>query len=108
PFGCSPAVHEAIQQEMSRLGLYPDGAARELTEALAAHLGVEDRQIIFGAGADEVILMIARAFLRPGDETVMAKDTFSQYKHNAEVEGAVCVEVPLRDGKHDLQAMLDE
>lgn len=108
PFGCSPAVHEAIKREMANIALYPDGAARELTAALAGHLGVEEGQLIFGAGADEVILMIARAFLRPGDETVMARDTFSQYRHNAEVEGAVCVEVPLLDGKHDLQAMLDE
>lgn len=108
PFGCSPAVREAILGEMNQVALYPDGAAQELREALAARLGVEENQLIFGAGADEVILMIARAYLGPGDETVMAKDTFSQYRHNAEVEGATIVEVPLRDGKHDLQAMLDE
>lgn len=108
PFGCSPAVADAIREELAHTRLYPDGGARELAEALAAHLGVEEDRLIFGAGADEVILMIARAYLRPGDETVMAKNTFGQYKHNAKVEGAEVVEVPLRDGKHDLQAMLDE
>lgn len=108
PFGCSPAAKEAVVRELANTGLYPDGSAAELREALAAHLGVDGGQIIFGAGADEVILMIARAFLRPGDETVMARDTFGQYRHNAEVEGAAVIEVPLRDGKHDLQAMLDE
>lgn len=108
PFGCSPAVKAAIEEELANVGLYPDGAAKELRTALADHLGVGEDQLIFGAGADEVILMIARAYLRPGDETVMARDTFGQYKHNAEVEGATVVEVPLRDGKHDLQAMLDE
>src|SRR5690606_25481727 len=63
--------------------------------------------LIFGAGSDEVILMIARAFIVPGDETIMADETFPQYKHNAEIENAVCIEVPLTaDGKHDLPAML--
>lgn len=108
PFGCSPAAKAAVAEELANTALYPDGSAAELRDALAAHLGVDGDQLIFGAGADEVILMIARAYLRPGDETVMASDTFGQYKHNAEVEGAKVVEVPLRDGKHDLQAMLDE
>src|SRR5690606_34567263 len=78
----------------------------ELTATLAAHLGVQPKQIIFGAGSDDVILMIARAFLVPGDETVMASHTFPQYKHNCEIESAVSIEVPLKDGKHDLPGML--
>jgi len=105
PFGCSPKAAEAIREELGNLQLYPDGGAVELTKALAAHLGVEPNQIIFGAGSDEVILMIARAYLAPGDETIMATHTFSQYRHNAEVEAAVCVTVPLKDGTHDLDAM---
>lgn len=108
PFGCSELAKAAVQEEIRNVSLYPDGAAQELTAALAEHLGVGTNQIIFGAGSDEVILMIARAFLAKGDETVMASHTFPQYKHNAEIEGAVSVEVPLAEGKHDLQAMLDE
>jgi histidinol-phosphate aminotransferase len=49
--------------------------------------------------------MIARAFLVPGDETIMADQTFPQYKHNAQVENAVIIEVPLKEGTHDLFAM---
>lgn len=108
PYGCSPKAKEAVINELARTNLYPDGASTELTLAVARHLGVETSQIVFGAGSDEVILMITRAFLVPGDETVMAtsQHTFPQYKHNAEVEGAVCVEVPLKDGVYDLPAML--
>jgi len=106
PFGCSPKAKEAIRAEIESTSLYPDGGAVELTKALAAHLGVKPEQIIFGAGSDEVILMIARAYLVKGDETVMASHTFPQYKHNCEVEGAVSIEVPLKEGKHDLPAML--
>jgi histidinol-phosphate aminotransferase len=106
PFGCSPKAKEAMQAEFANISLYPDGGAVDLTNVLAGQLGVNADQIIFGAGSDDVIMMIARAFLVPGDETVMATHTFGQYKHNAEVEGAVCVEVPLKDGVHDLPAML--
>ena len=108
PFGCSEAAKQAIMNELANTSLYPDGAAVALTEALAGHLGVGKDQIIFGAGSDEVILMIARAFLVPGDETIMADETFPQYKHNAEIEGAKIIEVPLKDGRHDLPAMLEK
>jgi len=108
PFGCSEQAKAAIQAELSHTSLYPDGAAQDLTSALAKHLGVKPNQLILGAGSDEVILMLARAFLSKGDETVMASHTFPQYKHNSEIEGAISIEVPLKDGKHDLQAMLDE
>ncbi|MDF2924400.1 MAG: histidinol-phosphate transaminase [Paenibacillaceae bacterium] len=107
PFGSSPAVREALIREMSNMSLYPDGAAVELTEAVADFWGVKPNQILFGAGSDEVILMIARAFLVPGDETVMSTHTFGQYKHNAEVENAVVREAPLKDATYDLPAMLD-
>lgn len=106
PFGCSPKAKDAIIAHVEHTSLYPDGASVELTAALASLYGVETNQIVFGAGSDEVILMIARAYLSPGDETIMADRTFPQYKHNAEVEGATVVEVPLVDGTHDLDAML--
>ncbi|UHA72973.1 histidinol-phosphate transaminase [Paenibacillus sp. 481] len=106
PFGSSPQVKQALIDEIQHTSLYPDGAAVALTAAVAQHLGVNSNQIIFGAGSDEVILMLCRAFLVPGDEIVIADQTFPQYKHNADIEGAVTIEVPLRDGGHDLEAML--
>ena len=106
PFGFSEKAKAAILAEIEHTSLYPDGGAVKLTEGLAKHLGVETNQIIFGAGSDEVILMMARAYLTPDDETIMASHTFPQYKHNAEIEGATCIEVPLVDGKHDLPTML--
>ncbi|WP_058303840.1 histidinol-phosphate transaminase [Gorillibacterium timonense] len=106
PFGCSPKAKEAIIRELDQLSLYPDGAAISLTEEVAKRNGVRPDQIIFGCGSDEVIEMIAKAFFLPGDETVMATHTFSQYRHNAEVEGAVIVEAEMKDGTHDLDAML--
>lgn len=108
PFGCSPKVKDALMAEWENTRYYPDGASVELAKALAEHLGVEPNQLIFGAGSDDVVLMIARAFFVSGDETIMADRTFPQYKHNAQIEGAVCIEVPLKDGVHDLDAMLEK
>ncbi|MDO3409617.1 histidinol-phosphate transaminase [Saccharibacillus sp. CPCC 101409] len=106
PYGFSPRVRDAIESELSKFYLYPDGASVELTAALAEHLSVQPDRIIFGCGSDEVIALIARAFLMEGDETIMADCTFSVYKSNADIEQAVSIEVPLKDGKHDLDAML--
>lgn len=108
PYGCSPKVRAAIEAEFAQISVYPDGSAAELTEVLAGHLGVNRDQIIFGCGSDEIIALIARAFFIPGDETIMADQTFSVYKSNAEIEGAVVIEVPLQAGTHDLDAMLSE
>lgn len=107
PYGCSPKVREAIEEELNKLHTYPDGGSVELAQTLADFLGVKSNQLIFGAGSDEVILMIARAFLVPGDETVMATHTFPQYKHNVEIENATAVEIPLIQGTHDLAGMLN-
>jgi histidinol-phosphate aminotransferase len=108
PYGASPKAKEAVVREIENTSIYPDGAAVELTAAVARHHGVNPDQVIFGAGSDEIIMMIARAFLRPGDETVMAASTFPQYKHNAQIENAVIFEVPLKNGTHDLPGMLDK
>ncbi len=106
PFGFSEKAKQAMIDDLANCSLYPDGASQELTVVVAEQLGVAANQIIFGAGSDEVILMIARAYLSSGDETVMASHTFPQYKHNAEIEGAHSIEVPLVDGAHNLMGML--
>jgi len=106
PYGSSQKAKDAIVSELQNTHIYPDGGSVALTATLAEHLGVQPKQIIFGTGSDEVILMIARAFLVPGDETIMADMTFSVYKHNSQVENAVPIEVPLVNGTHDLDGML--
>lgn len=105
PFGCSEKAKEAMKAELEQTHLYPDGSSLNLIQALSKRYNVETNQIIIGAGSDEIIAMIARAYFVPGDETVMATPSFPQYRHHAMVEGAKCIEVPLVNGTHDLQAM---
>lgn len=106
PYGFSPRVKAAIESELTKFNLYPDGGAVELTAAVAEHLSVQADQVIFGCGSDEIIALIARAFLSEGDENIMADATFSVYKSNADIEKATSIEVPLKNGTHDLEAML--
>jgi len=105
PFGCSPKAIEAIQGQLGVLAVYPDGGAVQLRQDLAAFLHVEQEQLIFGNGSDEILQMIARAYLHEGVNTVMATPTFSQYRSNAIIEGAQLREIPLKNGVHDLTAM---
>ncbi|MBS4222154.1 histidinol-phosphate transaminase [Lederbergia citrea] len=104
PYGCSPTVLEAITK-IPTFAIYPDGAASELREYVAKHLGVEENQLIFSSGLDELIQMISRAILAPGSNTVMAQNTFPQYRHHAVIENAEVREVPLKAGCHDLNEM---
>lgn len=106
PFGSSNKAKEWVQSYGASYALYPDGYTTALRSALSEFLSVDEKQLIFGNGSDELILIISRAMLEPGKNTVMATPTFPQYRHNATVEGAEIREVPLVDGAHDLDAML--
>lgn len=106
PFGSSPKVQALLQGDVSNHAIYPDGYAQSLRTAVANYVGVEENELIFGNGSDDIIAIITRALLYPGVNTVMADPSFSQYWHNAEIEGAEIRKVPCVDGVHDLDAML--
>ncbi|WP_369403411.1 pyridoxal phosphate-dependent aminotransferase [Gracilibacillus boraciitolerans] len=106
PFGYSEQVKQAIPNMLDHLEIYPDGYATQLRAALASKLGVGEKQLIFGCGSDEVVDIICRTYLENGTNTIMATPTFPQYKHNALIQGADIVEVPLVNGYHDLPNML--
>jgi histidinol-phosphate aminotransferase len=108
PYGFSPKVKQALSEALDHLEIYPDGWGTQLRTKLSSFLGVEENQIIFGNGSDEVVQIISRAFLTSSKNTVMAHPTFPQYRHNAVIEGAEIREVPLIDGEHDLPGMLKQ
>lgn len=105
-YGPSPKVKEAITAHLDELYYYPETGAPTLRMAISKFLNVEPSRILFGAGLDEVILMISRAVLRPGDTIVTSEATFGQYYHNAIVEAANVVQVPLKNGGFDLEGIL--
>lgn len=105
-YGPSPKVKEAITAHLDELYYYPETGAPTLRMAISKFLNVEPSRILFGAGLDEVILMISRAVLTPGDTIVTSEATFGQYYHNAIVEAANVVQVPLKNGGFDLEGIL--
>jgi histidinol-phosphate aminotransferase len=106
PFGCSFEAKEAIRNALDHLALYPDGYAAQIRTDVANFINVNEEQLIFGNGSDEIIQILCRALLTSKTNTVCATPSFPQYKHNAVIEGAEVREVPLVDGVHDLDGML--
>lgn len=107
PYGYSKKVDEFLNDVERDFELYPDGYAAVLREKLAQKLSLSEKQLVFGAGSDEIITFVCRAFLYPGVNTVMATPTFTQYRHHALIEGAEIKEIPTENGRHNLTNMLD-
>ncbi|WP_239254540.1 histidinol-phosphate transaminase [Listeria ilorinensis] len=107
PLGVSEKVQELQQALRMRTEIYPDGWASELRQTVAQFYQVEEEELIFTAGVDELIELLTRVLLGHGTNTVMAAPTFVQYRQNALIEGAEVREIPLLpDGHHDLAGML--
>ena len=105
PLGPSPKALAALDAGKGTLHLYPDGGAHHLTRALADRWKVSGNQIVVGNGSDEIISLLVKTFMSPGEEAVMADHTFVMYKLAVTGGHGVCVEVPLKDWRHDLPAM---
>ena len=105
PFGPSPRAIAAIADALPMLHRYPDGSGFYLRQALAKRIGVSADAIILGNGSNDIIELAVRAFLRPGDEAVMADQAFVIYRMVVQAAGAIARPVPLRRFTHDLEAI---
>jgi histidinol-phosphate aminotransferase len=106
PYGPFPAALEALARGIQDLNRYPDGGAYRLRRALAERHDVRFEEIAFGAGADGVIDCLAQVSLDAGDEIVLGWPSFPSPVLDALKLGAVPRQVPLREGRYDLDAML--
>ena len=108
PLGPSPRAVAALREALEGIHRYPDGASFELRRKLAARLGVGGEQLVFGAGADEILELLAKVLLGPGDEVVFAWPSFAMYPIVVQGMGATSVPVSLTpDWVHDLPAMAE-
>ena len=106
PLGASPKAIAAGKDAMEDVRLYPDGGCYRLKQAIASSRELGMDQIIVGNGSNEVLEIVAHAFIGPGDEAVMGKGAFIVYKLVTMLMGGTPVEVPMIDHKHDTKAML--
>ncbi|MBM3942212.1 MAG: histidinol-phosphate transaminase [SAR202 cluster bacterium] len=100
PFGPSPKVVEALAR-YQHYNHYPDPEQRRLRNTLSQYLDVAPESIVAGNGSDELIDLVLRMFLAPGDNIVIPTPTFGMYAFSAEVCGGKAVAVP-RDENFDI------
>lgn len=106
PLGASPAAIAAYAQVADGLEFYPDGSANELREAIATRYGLKPENIICGAGSDELLQLLAHAYLGPGDEAVYSKYGFLVYPIAIASNGAKAVIAEENDLTTDVDRML--
>ncbi len=105
-WGPSPSVITAIQEALPHLQYYPAVQEPRLREVLAIRHGLKPGQIVMGNGADEMLRLVAAAFVSVGDEVLYPAPSFSAYRHSTLLAGGVPKEVPLAgNGANDLEAM---
>ncbi|MBK9307630.1 MAG: histidinol-phosphate transaminase [Nitrospira sp.] len=105
PLGPSPKAMAALDGAQTTLHRYPDGGGTQLRQAIADRWKVAVDQIILGNGSDEILGLLARTFLTPGDEAIMADHTFVIYKMEVTAVHGKPVVVPLVEWTHDLESM---
>jgi histidinol-phosphate aminotransferase len=105
PLGPSPKAVAAIKKALEGLNRYPDGSGYYLSQALAKKYGMDISQIMLGNGSNELIELAVRTFVQPGDEVVSADPSFVVYKMITQAAGGTNIIVPLKDDRHDLDAM---
>lgn len=106
PLGPGKKALEAIAMALPDLALYPDGSGFLLKQALAEKYALDESQITLGNGSNEILELVARAFLTPEHEAVFSQHAFAVYPIVTQAVGATAVVVPALNYGHDLDAML--
>jgi histidinol-phosphate aminotransferase len=106
PLGPSPKAVEAFTAAGAALERYPDGQATALRQAIARRFGLNPDRIVCGAGSDELISLIAHAYLGPGDEGLFTEHGFLLYRIVVLAAGATPVVAPETNLKADVDAIL--
>lgn len=106
PLGASPKALQAIRDELGELTHYPDGNGFELKKRLAERCGVQSDQVTLGNGSNDILELVARAYLAPGLNAVFSEFAFAVYPIVTQATGATAHVVPAKEWGHDLPAML--
>jgi histidinol-phosphate aminotransferase len=107
PLGPSKKALAAIESALPKLTLYPDGNGYNLKQALAGKFKLDSSQITLGNGSNELLELVARAFLTPGLEAVFSQHAFAVYPIVTQAVGATAVVVPALNFGNDLNAISD-
>jgi len=106
PLGPSPKAAAAYQAAGAKLEDYPDGAVLELRNAIGRVYGLDPARIVCGAGSDDLLNMLAQAYLTDGDEVVYSQHGFLMYPIYSLSRGAKPIAVPEKNYTADIDAMI--
>lgn len=106
PLGPSPLALKAITEILPDIYLYPDANCFELKQRLAGFYQIAAENILIGNGSDELLKLLAEAFICKDDQVIFAQPTFSEYEFVSLIMGADCIKVPLINFTLDLEAIL--
>lgn len=104
--GPSPKAMKAYEAEAKQLHRYPDGGATKLRAALGKHFGLDPARIVCGAGSDELIGLLVKAYSGPGDEVLFSQHGFLMYRLAALGAGAIPVTAPEKNLTADVDALI--
>ncbi len=104
--GPSPKALAAYAAAAAKMAIYPDGSAHLLRAAICEAYGLDPARIVCGNGSDEIITMLANAYLLPGDEVLFSEHAFLVYRIAALANSALPVSVPEKNRTVDVDAML--
>ena len=107
PLGASPKALAAYNAVGAHLHDYPDGAATELREAIGRTYGLDPARIVCGAGSDDLLNLLARAYLQDGDEAIHTAHGFLVYPIATMANGARNVVAPETDHTANVDAILE-
>ncbi|MCL7744342.1 histidinol-phosphate transaminase [Guyparkeria hydrothermalis] len=96
PLGPSPRAIEALHEGIADLHVYPDGSGFHLKRAIGEHYDVRPEQVTLGNGSNDVLELVARAYLEPGVNAVFSQHAFAVYALATQAAGAEAKVVPAR------------
>ena len=106
PLGISPKAQIAIDEALHDIARYPDGNSFALREAVSKKFSVAANQIVFGNGSNDILELVARAFLTDKSESIYSQHAFAVYPLVTQAVGAKGVVVPAKKYAHDLDGFL--
>ena len=107
PYGPSPRIYQALADE-TYYHIYPDPESTSLRHALRQYTGIDESHIVAGHGADELIDIIIRLFIDPGDAVINCPPTFGMYRFDTELNGGKIIDIERKeDFSLDTESVID-
>jgi|SRR5579871_3670945 len=107
-FGASPRAREAMRAAAERTEWYGDPDSFDLRERLAALHGASRDNVVVGSGIDDLLALLARAFVEPGRAVVTSRGAYPTWNYQVVAHGGALGFVPYRDFRNDLDALVEE